>query len=167
MHSTLQHEHIHGASVARYSRPTIFSFSSSAAAVVAAAAGSCVAAALVAFEAPETTFAFPPGLVAPSAYFSCSVTHFVCNCTVYRSNSSPQSTQLNREAEQLLKCFFNAGFLIESPQSSHTNHTIVSFMMHLSLFEEVGNTQKLFRCCCVLIRIQLLRACVCYISSII
>jgi hypothetical protein len=130
--------------VARYSRPTIFSFSSSAAAVAAAAtAGSRVAAALV--EAPETTFAFPPGLVAPSAYFSCSVTHFVCNCTVYRSNSAPQSTQLNREAEQLLKCFFKAGFLIESPQSSHTNHTIVSFTTHLSLFEEVGNTQKLFR----------------------
>jgi hypothetical protein len=45
----------------------------------------------------------------------------------------------------LLKCFFKAGFLIESPQSSHTNHTIVSFTTHLSLFEEVGNAMKLFR----------------------
>ena len=61
-------------------------------------------------EAPETTFAFPPGLVAPSAYFSCSVTHFVCNCTVYRSNSAPQSTQLNRRGGAVVEVFLQSWF---------------------------------------------------------
>ena len=48
--------------------------------------------------------AMPPGLVAPSAYFWCSVTQALCAFAPFLSKVVLQSKQVRRDAEQWLKC---------------------------------------------------------------
>ena len=80
--------------------------------------GACGAAGTAASKNPFA--AKPPGLVAPLAYLSCSVTQLLWAWTLWRSKVRLQSMQVKREAEQPpLQCCPSLGFLIESPQSSH------------------------------------------------